>query len=114
MKRLFVQASSFSVEIKSLKQGEIVLREIENAILSNPQSGDIVTGTGGVRKLRIADNRRGKGKRGGFRVLYLDLPHCEKTHLVFIYGKDELDDISADGKKVIRDLVKAIKEEAHE
>jgi mRNA-degrading endonuclease RelE of RelBE toxin-antitoxin system len=36
----------------------------------NPEAGDTIPGTGGLRKVRFADERRGKGKRGGLRVIY--------------------------------------------
>src|SRR5439155_9250908 len=39
-------------------------------LMSNPEAGDVIEGTGGLRKMRFADRRRGKGKRGGLRVIY--------------------------------------------
>ncbi|WP_347356858.1 hypothetical protein [Bdellovibrio sp.] len=80
-------------------------------VLKNPKCGDIIQGTGGVRKFRSEDTERGKGKRGGFRVLYLDLPHVEHTHLLFLYDKGQADDLSPEGKKVIKALVEKIKGE---
>jgi len=77
--------------------------------LKNPEVGATVAGTGGVRKLRIEDPGRSKGKRGGYRVLYLDLPDSEETFLITFYGKDEADDLSAGAKKVIRQMVAAIR-----
>lgn len=69
-------------------------------------------GTGGLRKLRMADAGRGKGKRGGLRVIYLDLPDAERTYLLALYDKGEKADISADEKKGLRELVKILKSEA--
>lgn len=63
-----------------------------------------------VRKLRIEDVERGKGKSGGFRVLYLDLPDCEETFLITFYGKDEADNLSVEGKRLISQIVAKIKE----
>lgn len=45
-------------------------RASQDLLMIKPQSGDCVAGTGGLRKLRFADARRGKGKRGGLRVIY--------------------------------------------
>lgn len=84
--------------------------EIQDEILRNPAGGDVIQGTGGIRKLRVADKKRGRGKSGGFRVLYLDLPDRARTHLIYLYSKTEADNLSADGKKVIREIVKQIKE----
>ncbi len=39
-------------------------------LLKNPEAGDVIEGTGGLRKIRYADEKRGKGKRGGLRVIY--------------------------------------------
>jgi len=46
-------------------------RALQTALMQNPQqAGDVIQGTGGLRKLRWADARRGKGKRGGLRIIY--------------------------------------------
>lgn len=111
MKRTFVLAPLFENALKSRKKADEILQNIEGELLKNPKCGDLVQGTGGVRKFRSEDADRGKGKRGGFRVLYLDLPHVERTHLLFLYDKDEADDLSADGKKVVKSLVDEIKGE---
>lgn len=59
--------------------------------------------------MRVADPTRGKGKRGGLRTLFLDLPEKEKTYLLYLYGKDESEDISPNEKKAILSLVKILK-----
>ncbi len=45
-------------------------RVLQIALMQNPESGEVIRGTGGLRKLRFGDARRGKGKRGGLRVIY--------------------------------------------
>ena len=110
MRRIFYQTHLFSKKLDSRGGNELLLR-IEEEILKNPEAGATVGGTGGVRKLRIEDSERKKGKRGGFRVLYLDLPDCQETYLITFYGKDEADDLSAEGKKMISLIVAAIKAE---
>lgn len=109
MKRLFIQAESFKERLNEQKDGDKLLREIELEIVKNPECGDVVQGTGGVRKMRVSDPTRGKGKRGGIRVLYLDLPDREHTHLIWFYDKSEADDLSSVGKKIIKTIVEAIK-----
>ena len=84
-------------------------QSIEKEILTNPEVGDVVEATGGVRKMRLIDSARGKGKRGGLRVLYLDLPDRERVHLIWFYDKSEADDLTSQGKKMIKALVDAIK-----
>ncbi len=55
-------------------------KQMEDEILKNPEAGDIVQGTGGIRKMRLADPGRGKGKRGGLRIFFLDLPDKERKN----------------------------------
>jgi hypothetical protein len=110
MVRTFVESSAFSHRVNKEHSG--LLREIQEEILENPSCGRIIQGTGGLRKVRFGDESRGKGKRGGFRVIFLDLPHVERTYLLAIYDKNEKDDISTDEKKILRDLVARLKKEA--
>ena len=48
-------------------------KALQQALLENPQMGELMPGTGGFRKARWKDPRRGKGKRGGLRVIYYHL-----------------------------------------
>jgi hypothetical protein len=86
-----------------------LLEAIQGKILENPTLGDIMPGCGGVRKFRIADPTRRKGTRGGLRVLFLDLPHKGLTYLIYVYGKDDSEDLSPDEKKQIRELASILK-----
>ena len=81
-------------------------------MLRNPEAGPVIQGTGGIRKARIADPGRGKGKRGGYRVIYLDLPRVERIYLLALYDKNEKDDISPNEKRILRALVGELKKEA--
>jgi hypothetical protein len=110
MRRIFFQTHLFSKKLDSRGSPALLLR-VEEEILKNPEAGATVAGTGGVRKLRIEDPERQKGKRGGFRVLYLDLPDCQETFLITFYGKDEADDLSHEGKKLVAQIVESIKAE---
>lgn len=108
MKRVFVQLPTFAKRLMD-RGGDDLLRAIEAEILNNVEVGDIVQGCGGVRKMRIGDPARRKGKRGGFRVLFLDLPRSEKTMLLYLYGKDEAEDLTADQKSLFSAMVRVIK-----
>ena len=48
-------------------------RELQRRLAAAPEQGDVIPGTGGFRKLRWTDPRRGKGRRGGLRVIYYNL-----------------------------------------
>jgi len=74
MKRIFIETEGFRKQQNNFGDDSL-LSTIQNDILQNPKQGKVIIGTGGVRKLRI---RKGsKGKRGGFRVIYLDLPEAD-------------------------------------
>lgn len=73
---------------------------------ANPEAGDVIPGTGGVRKVRMADPRRGKGTRGGLRVIYVYFPEYAQVHLIAVYAKNEVADLTPAEKKAMREFVK--------
>ena len=86
-----------------------LLRFVQNEILKNPSAGDIVQGTGGIQKVRVAG--KGKGKSGGYRILFLDLPKRSLTILLAIYAKGVQENISEEDKAKLRELVRIQKGE---
>src|SRR5712692_10392584 len=88
---------------------EDALRGLQLELLENPTAGDLDPGTGGLRKVRMADPTRGKGKRGGARVHYLWLPHRDVIYLLFACSKDEDATLSEQQKKALRAVVEGIK-----
>lgn len=79
---------------------------LQNELLKNPEAGDVIAGTGGLRKLRYADSKRGKGKRGGLRVIYYWWVSVDQFWLFTVYDKDEADDLSTDERKALANLLK--------
>ena len=67
---------------------------------------------GGVRKARIANRIRGKGKHGGFRYLYLYLETRRHIHLLFLLDKNEQEDASEEQRKQIRQWAAQVKRES--
>lgn len=78
-------------------------------LAANPEAGDVIPGMGGLRKVRMA--LQGRGKRGGARVLYLLFVRRETVCLVFAYSKGDITDAPPDVKRDLRRLVEAVKEE---
>ena len=66
-----------------------------------------MAGTGSFRKLRWQDPRRGKGKRGGLRVVYYYLTADRQIWLFTIYDNDELADLSAHEKRALKKAIQA-------
>ena len=82
-------------------------RDLQVAMMKNPEAGDVIEGTGGLRKLRYRDPRRGKGKRGGLRVIYYWWDGGRQFWLFTLYDKDEMENLSADEKKLLKGMLKA-------
>jgi len=111
MKKTFVETSEFTEWVKEYMSDE-ALADCQRALLNDPETGSVMPGCGGLRKMRVADPRRGKGKRGGARVIYLHIEELEQIHLITVYGKDQKDDLSADDRRFYRRLVHNLKEQS--
>jgi hypothetical protein len=80
-------------------------RELQNRLAAGPELGDVMPGTGGFRKLRWADPRRGKGRRGGLRVIYYYFPGEQQIWLMTLYGKDEASDLTAKQRQALKNAI---------
>ncbi len=84
-------------------------RLLQIALVEHPEAGVVIPETGGLRKIRWGDPRRGKGRRGGLRVIYYYLPEAAHIWLLTMYDKNETDDLTPQQKKAYRQLVREIK-----
>ncbi len=75
--------------------------------MKDPEAGDLMPGTGGLRKLRFADARRGKGKRGGLRIVYYWWNAGFQFWLFTLYDKDEMADLTQQQRKALKEMIKA-------
>lgn len=107
MERTFVETNEFRRRWTKLGFGDEDLRELQAYLLEHPDAGDVMQGTGGVRKLRWA--RPGRGKSGGARTIYLDLADRHTTWLITVFGKNEQANLSAEERNEVRIFVKRIK-----
>jgi hypothetical protein len=103
---VFIESRVFSRRLLALgKEGSAeVLNAIQSDLLGNPERGHVVQGLGGIRKARAPDPSRGKGKRGGFRYLYLYFVSDQEIYLLYLFDKDEREDLSPEQRKLLRDL----------
>jgi hypothetical protein len=74
--------------------------------MKDPHAGRQIPDTGGLRKLRFADARRGKGKRGGLRVIYYWWDVGFQFWLFTLYDKDEMADLTLPQRRVLKGLIK--------
>jgi hypothetical protein len=65
----FIEAPAFARHLADYLPDDDY-RELQERLAANPELGDLMPGTGGFRKIRWANARRGKGRRGGLRVIY--------------------------------------------
>ena len=105
MEREFVETFEFSKRWKSLKLDDD-LRALQDTLCADPQVGDLIQGTGGVRKARL--ELQGRGKSGGSRVVYVDFAVEEHVYLISVFAKNEQGNLTAKQKKEIRDFVKSL------
>jgi len=82
-------------------------RELQRILMTNPAAGAVIQGSGGLRKLRMNDGRRGKGKRGGLRVIYYWWEGGSQFWLFAVYDKDTVNDLSRQQLRGLREMVKA-------
>lgn len=76
-------------------------------LINHPDAGDVIPGSGGVRKLRWA--AKGKGKRGGARIIYLYVVIAARIYLIRCYAKNVKTDLTADEKKELRQIAAYLK-----
>jgi len=107
VKLVFVEAPAFA-RCRESYLNDLDFGRLQVALLQSPERGDVIPGTGGLRKLRWTDSRRGKGKRGGLRVLYLYLKGDGEIWFFTLYDKDEVKDLTPREKVLLR---KAVDEE---
>jgi hypothetical protein len=77
-------------------------RALQLFLAESPEAGALVPGTGGFRKVRWADSRRSKGKRGGLRLIYYYFAEDLQIWLLTIYDKGETADLSPEQRRMLK------------
>lgn len=103
----FVEAPAFSRYREDYLDDD-GFAELQRSIGANPEVGDLIQGAGGIRKMRWKDPRRGKGKRGGLRVIYYCFLADEEIWFLTLYDKDEASDLTKSEREQLR---RALEEE---
>ena len=78
-------------------------RSLQRFLVANPEAGDLIRQSGGLRKIRWSV--AGRGKRGGVRVIYYWAPAHEMILMLLMYGKNEQDDLSPEQLRVLKRLI---------
>ena len=82
------------------------LKALQEELTISPTKGDVMQGTGGLRKIRIAFE--GRGKSGSARVCYVDFAVYERIYLITAYSKDEKDNLSKSERNEVKKLIKIL------
>jgi len=106
VKAVFVELPAFSRH-RAIYLDDAAFARLQMEMMRAPLSGDLIRETGGLRKIRVADPRRGKGKRGGLRLIYFWWEAGAQFWLFTVYDKDEADDLTAAQRKSLRAMIKA-------
>lgn len=77
--------------------------EFQKYLLKNPDIGDLIRGSGGLRKVRWTSGN--KGKRGGVRIIYFWKTAEDQIYLLTIYAKNEITDLSPNDKLVLKQMI---------
>ena len=104
----FVETATFTGQITGLVSDEDYAA-LQSQLSLRPDKGRLLVGCGGVRKVRMA--AKGKGTSGGARILYLYLPNRHLIYFLYLFTKGDAENISADGKKAVRQIAEQIKME---
>ena len=99
----FVETPVFTAIIRDLLPDD-EYRALQSALLLRPEQGAIIPGSGGIRKLRWSG--RGRGKRGGLRVISFWFVSEGVVYMLYAYATGVADDLTPAQIKVLRGLVK--------
>lgn len=106
MNREFIETKSFTKSWNGLGLNEEDLKRLQEYLVEHPDAGEIIIGTGGLRKLRW--KLPNKGKSSSVRTIYIDFSTYEKIYLIGVYTKSIKESLSDSEKKQLRDLVKLL------
>ena len=104
----FIHLGGFTSDWNDLKLNDDDLAALEIQLMLSPQQGSVISGTGGVRKVRFSPPSWNQGKRGALRVLYAIFPDFSVAVLAAIFSKSEKGNINADDKKMLKQLMHEI------
>jgi mRNA-degrading endonuclease RelE of RelBE toxin-antitoxin system len=105
VKAVFVELPPFERHRANYLHDDAFL-QLQRLLMLNPEAGPLIPGTGGLRKLRFGDERRGKGKRGGLRVIYYWWDAGLQFWLFTIYDKDGMSDLTKAQREVLKQMIK--------
>jgi len=99
---VILETSIFTRQVQTLLSDE-EYRQLQMALVLHPDLGAVIPGSGGLRKVRWSIS--GRGKRGGVRAIYYWAVVHDKILMLFIYAKNEQDDLTPEQLKVLKRII---------
>ena len=99
---IIIETSVFTRRIKELMSDD-EYKELQEALVNRPDMGAIIQGAGGLRKVRW--KLEGKGKSGGVRAIYYWMTADEQIYMLYVYPKNEQEDLTPEQKKALKMIV---------
>ena len=99
---IIIETSVFSRQVQTLLTDD-EYRRLQEALVSNPEMGAIIPGSAGLRKVRWS--LRGRGKRGGVRIIYYWAVSKSQILMLLLYSKNEQDNLTPDQVKILRRIM---------
>jgi len=99
----FIETPVFTKDVRDLLSDE-EYRGLQLALLLRPEQGSVIPGSGGLRKIRW--RVKGKGKRGGIRVIYYWITSEDTIYMLLLYEKSNQEDLTPVQTKVLTRLVR--------
>ena len=99
----FVETSIFTKRFGALGLHDCLL-DLQSELVENPTRWPVIAGLKGARKGRVGDKRRSQGKSGSYRYIYLYFSHINRVYLLFVFEKDEQDNLSEEQRRAIARL----------
>ena len=103
-----IETKIFTQQITDL-MSDSEYRIIQNELLADPKAGNVIEHSGGLRKIRFGIKGKGKGKRGGIRMVYFYNEVKSRIYLLISYSKNEKDDLTAKELEILRNIAKGLK-----
>ena len=99
---IFVEAPEFTRQVTALLEDDDYAR-LQAYLAQHPDVGDVMEGTGGLRKVRVA--MAGRGKSAGARVIYYHFVPHSHIAMLMIFAKNEREDLAPEHRKALRRIV---------